>query len=122
MSDLIIASPPSVLYNCIAWAADDTTRWWWPGPEEISYWPPNVSRIETLEAFVEAFATLGYKPCDNDLLEPEFEKIAIFVDSKGEPTHAARQLPNGKWTSKLGRLEDVEHELHNQLLNQPNLW
>jgi hypothetical protein len=29
----------------------------------------------------------------------------------GEPTHAARQLPNGKWTSKLGRWQDIEHEL-----------
>lgn len=24
-------------------------------------------------------------------------------------THAARQLPTGKWTSKLGRSEDIEH-------------
>ena len=31
--------------------------------------------------------------------------------SDGEPTHAARQLPNGKWTSKLGRWEDIEHDL-----------
>jgi hypothetical protein len=25
-------------------------------------------------------------------------------------THAARQLPNGKWTSKLGKGEDIEHD------------
>ena len=25
-------------------------------------------------------------------------------------THAARQLPNGKWTSKFCRLEDIEHD------------
>lgn len=24
-------------------------------------------------------------------------------------THAARQLPNGLWTSKLGQLEDITH-------------
>jgi hypothetical protein len=37
-----------------------------------------------------------------------FEKIAIYVlDEK--PQHAARQLPNGKWTSKLGQYEDIEH-------------
>jgi hypothetical protein len=29
----------------------------------------------------------------------------------GEPTHAAQQLSNGKWTSKLGRWQDIEHEL-----------
>jgi hypothetical protein len=27
------------------------------------------------------------------------------------PTHAARQLPNGRWSSKLGKLEDIEHAL-----------
>jgi len=26
--------------------------------------------------------------------------------------HAARQLPEGRWTSKLGELEDIEHALH----------
>jgi hypothetical protein len=25
-------------------------------------------------------------------------------------THAARQLPTGKWTSKLGKGEDIEHD------------
>ena len=27
------------------------------------------------------------------------------------PTHAARQFPGGRWTSKLGPAEDIEHEL-----------
>ncbi|TAF36353.1 MAG: hypothetical protein EAZ69_10585 [Oscillatoriales cyanobacterium] len=35
----------------------------------------------------------------------------LKIDSNGIPTHAARQLANGKWTSKLGWLEDIEHEL-----------
>jgi hypothetical protein len=26
------------------------------------------------------------------------------------PRHAARQLPNGRWASKLGREDDVEHD------------
>ncbi len=30
----------------------------------------------------------------------------------GVPEHAARQLANGRWTSKLGRAEDIEHQLH----------
>ncbi len=29
----------------------------------------------------------------------------------GVPKHAARQLPNGRWTSKCGELEDIEHAL-----------
>ena len=65
----------------------------------------------TLEAFCEAFATIGCERCFDDVFEPAFEKVAIFVDQSGVPSHAARQLPTGKWTSKLGRMEDIEHEL-----------
>jgi len=37
------------------------------------------------------------------------EKVAIFADAQGAPTHAARQLESGAWTSKCGTLEDIEH-------------
>ncbi len=40
-----------------------------------------------------------------------FEKVALFVDAAGMPTHAARQVNSGAWTSKLGNSEDIEHEL-----------
>jgi len=43
-------------------------------------------------------------------LEEGFERIAIFA-ILAQPTHAARQLENGRWTSKLGRAVDIEHEL-----------
>jgi hypothetical protein len=36
----------------------------------------------------------------------------LFVDARGVPTHAARLLPSGLWTSKLGEWEDIEHDLH----------
>jgi hypothetical protein len=67
---------------------------------------------ESMAAFVAAFATLGYTPCDDDAFDPAWEKVALFVNGAGEPTHAARQLPNGRWTSKLGESEDIEHGLH----------
>ena len=66
----------------------------------------------TLDAFKDAFATLSYVPCDGEEPEPSYEKVALFADAQREPTHAARQLPNGRWTSKLGTGEDIEHELH----------
>ena len=28
---------------------------------------------------------------------------------ENELTHIARQLPNGRWTSKFGNWEDIEH-------------
>ena len=70
-----------------------------------------VEQEETLQAYILAYKTLGYEICNGDTLEAGYQKIAIYVDSIGIPTHAARQLANGKWTSKLGWLEDIEHEL-----------
>jgi hypothetical protein len=66
---------------------------------------------ETLDAFIKALGTLGFMPCDNPHLEHANEKVALYVDENGKPTHAARQLPNGRWTSKLGQGQDIEHEL-----------
>ena len=62
---------------------------------------------------MQAYETLGYKLCaKSDRLEDGIEKIALFGmrDSNGvEPTHAARQLESGEWTSKLGDYEDIVH-------------
>jgi hypothetical protein len=107
-----ITSPRSRRYNCIAWAAGDTSQWWWPGPDPTSeYWPAALAREQTLDAFQAAFASLDYVACHTEELEPGIEKVALFVGVNGEPTHAARQLPTGRWTSKLGTLEDLEHAL-----------
>lgn len=109
-----ITSPPSRQYNCIAWAAKDSTRNWWPDPWRVGYWPLGVPRRVTVEAFMEAFARQGYKLCLNASLEPTLEKIAIFGKETSDgtviPTHAALQLESGEWTSKLGALEDVRHK------------
>lgn len=74
---------------------------------------------ETLAAFIRAFELSGYSICQSEVPEPGVEKIAIFVDSLGEPTHAAKQLNDGTgwWKSKLGwqndvHTVDIEHELH----------
>ncbi len=94
-------------YNCIAYAADDTRNWWWPA--RGYYWPDGVPRRATLENFILAFQTLGYELADDDQLEPGFEKVAIYVDDYGRPTHAAKQTESGSWISKLGDFEDIEH-------------
>ncbi len=111
--DYRVTSPPNPDYNCIAWAAGATGAWWWPGQDvQKEYWPAGVPRERTRDAFVAAFAVVGYALCDGDGLEPGYEKIALFADTEGRPTHAARQLvPSGRWTSKLGKREDIEHNL-----------
>jgi len=54
---------------------------------------------------------LGYEPCEGQDVEPGFEKIAIYVGSDDVPTHLARQLASGEWSSKCGQLEDIIHPL-----------
>jgi len=101
-----ITSPPSVDYNCIAWSAADVEHWWQPGV----YWPVETQSDDySVAALVRAFETLGYSLCDDHHVEPGFEKVALY-GSLVYYTHAARQLPDGGWTSKLGRSEDIEHE------------
>ncbi len=54
-----ITSPRTVAYNCIAWAAGETRRKWWPDKMGVAYWPKGVPREATLAAFIAAYATLG---------------------------------------------------------------
>jgi hypothetical protein len=105
-----ITSSPDPIYNCIAYAAGIINNWWWPDPDGFDYWPQGVIRENTLAAFIEAFATVGYSPCTDGSAEPVWEKVAIYATDVG-PTHAARQLTSGRWTSKLGPDEDIEHAL-----------
>jgi hypothetical protein len=108
-----ITSPTDPDYNCIAWAAGDTATWWWPGPDpDREYWPPGVAREPTVAAFRAAFASLGYVACEGEEVEPGFDKIALFANDQGVPRHAARQMSDGRGTSKLGKREDIEHALH----------
>ena len=103
-------SPASGKYNCIAWAAGVTSEWWWPDPNGAYPWPAGVPRAVTIDAFLQAFATQGFQSCETSDLETGFEKIAIF-SLQGKPTHAARQLPDGLWSSKLGKYLDITHGL-----------
>lgn len=109
-----VTSPTTPRYNCIAWAAAEDFRNWWPDAFGAGYWPPGVARAETTQAFLLAYGTKGFTLCFDGALEPGIEKIALF--GKGPagaevPTHAALQLENGRWTSKLGPLEDIEHDI-----------
>lgn len=107
-----VTSPADPHYNCVAWAAGVDSAWWWPAPAHPRYaWPHGAGREETLSAFAQAFALFGYTECASDTLELDFEKVAVFVNSAGTPTHVSRQLPSGRWTSKLGRWVDIEHLL-----------
>jgi hypothetical protein len=95
-------------YNCIGWAAHTTRHYIWPDEDEQFAWPIAQDRADTVDAIRTFFESLGFQPCPDDRLEAGFEKIAIYADANG-PQHVARQLISGRWTSKLGRMADVEH-------------
>ncbi|OUL25951.1 hypothetical protein BV378_14315 [Nostoc sp. RF31YmG] len=102
-------SPKTHRYNCIAWAANDDSRWWWP--QDTSYWPVAHTGTPSVDAFHDAFFALGYDATPVDAsLEAGFEKVAIYVSPQtGLVTHMARQLRDGSWTSKLGPVWDISH-------------
>ena len=60
------------------------------------------------------FRDLGYQVTNHQEFEPNFRKIAIYVDRNGMPEHVARQITSdpdiGCWTSKCGSSHDVIHE------------
>ncbi len=106
-----IKSPETNRYNCFAWAAGENDRWWDPGEQPYSFWPDDATESLDIDTIVEAYTTVGYERCSDGDLEKGFEKVALFTGDSGVPTHAARQLTDGRWTSKLGRCEDIEHDL-----------
>lgn len=77
-------------YNCVAWATCDSTRWW---DHVCGYWPDGVTQDSSVEAYVDLFRELGFEESANS-----------------EPEPVARLLESGNWTSKLGVLEDIEHD------------
>lgn len=108
-----ITSDATSNYNCIAWAAEDVSQWW--GTELFApgkyRWPEAVERRDSIAGWAAAFEALGYASCESTSPEPGFDKLALYALPSGDPTHVARQLPSGRWTSKLGKLEDIEHDL-----------
>jgi hypothetical protein len=108
-SGYAIASPMTPAYNCIAFAVGDETQWWEHGAR-LCYWPPSIQRGDNLDSWIHVFELHGYSRTDDESLEQEFEKVAIYVDLDMLPTHVAKQLPDGRWKSKLGKGHDIEHD------------
>jgi len=96
-------------YNCFAFAVGDMSRRWEPQPPGIYYWPPGVNRGYDAASFLDAYKTEGFRQCADGSLVEGREKIALFLNRGGGVEHVARQLPDGRWTSKIGDHEDIAH-------------
>ena len=111
-----LTSEQSRRYNCISWASGIDNKQIWPdgGEDNVEepaiQWPKGIPNEETVGSFIAYFRSLGYETCDEPNFEEGFLKIAIFVKDD-YPTHACRQLPSKKWTSKMGwDGVDIEHD------------
>ena len=100
-----VTSPPSPDYNCIAWAAGDTGRWWEPGV----YWPATTPPGD----YGTGVLTLAFQArlrimCGRGTGAGIRQGGSVL---RRRVLHARRrQLPDGKWTSKLGGGEDIQHD------------
>jgi hypothetical protein len=109
-------SPKDTGYQCIAWAACQTKRIWWPWDHPNYYWPPGFAKLPIFSSvpvahFAEMFEKrFGYQKCDESAYEIGYQKVAIYANATGV-THMARQHFFGnRWLSKLGEEEDIIHE------------
>jgi hypothetical protein len=98
--DYRVLSPSTPKYNCIAWSLGITSQWVWPGDR--------VTDFDHLNA------RYGYRRLHGlDYgVQPGVDKIVLYgkqEHGRWVVTHQARQLSDGTWTSKLGKLALIRH-------------
>lgn len=104
--DFEVLAPSSSAYNCIAWALGRWDRWVWPGP------PGQPVSVEDFDAL---FAPHGYRRIGSLNYDPVagHDKLVLYCRrnelGEPEPTHCARQLGDGSWSSKVGKLPLIRH-------------
>lgn len=65
--------------------------------------------MHQIDTMVRFYQNEGFALCGTDTLpEDGFEKVVLY-SSGGLFKHAALQLEDGTWTSKLGEHEDISH-------------
>lgn len=96
-------------YNCFAWAlGEDFRRWEARARVRGYFWPYGFPRDHKLTTFLGIFAAHDYRICGTSQVERGYEKVALYGTAE-RITHASRQLLTGRWTSKMGDAEDIEH-------------
>lgn len=114
VTEATFTSARTANYNCFAYALGDYERRWEPNGAD-AFWPAGVTTESTPEAWTKIFAAIGYQPCGLDASHDErFEKVALYA-TRGLVQHAARQMPSGRWRSKIAEFEDIEHATLQQL-------
>lgn len=78
-----------------------------------------------MESLTDVFAGLGYELCDDGIAEVGYQKVALYED-ECIAQHAALQMPNGRWRSKMGQGPLIEHHspdsLSGELYGTPTIF
>jgi len=101
-------------YNCFAYVAGIDSINWCPHFIKCDdvYWPaPECVDENHIDSYLIGYERIGFEWCADGSLEAGWEKIALYVDEKNIPQHAAVQREDGTWQSKLGSDIDVSHAL-----------
>jgi hypothetical protein len=110
-----VTSDDTRTYNCLAWVLGDQENWISPTlfDEDLGLypWPEGVPRENTVRTWMLALESYGFTRCEEPVPEPGVEKVAVYWNGETQEIHFALQLPSGLWTSKVGRWEDITHEL-----------
>lgn len=105
----LITSVATRAYNCVAWVLGDEENWYEPTPSGQYAWPSVKNENYSLDAYIQMFSGQGFKVCKKEMFENGFQAIALY-EKDGEFAHVAVRLPDGRWSSKLGTWEDIEHD------------
>jgi hypothetical protein len=132
-------SKKNVHYNCMTWAIAQDTVSNENVTEDDVFWMDMMMYFQhahDLDPLNLDHSAKGYADClekhyrfticNNGEFEEGTEKIALYENKDHEWSHIARQLENGNWTSKMGKLEDIEHYslevLNGKLYGEPKLF
>jgi hypothetical protein len=101
-----VLAPASVMYNCIGWSLGNTGAWVWPTDGQQPAYLPNFDALYRYYGF-RRVKGLEFRRW------PGHDKVVLYAvrksDGSIQPTHAARQMPDGSWSSKLGSLPLIRH-------------
>jgi len=104
-------SRKTIVYNCLSWALGIDWTNYNPEPRCAGYyWFPGIDREWSVRTITQVVEKHSYQLCHDYELEEGYEKIVFYIDHSGSPEHFARQLSDGRWTSKLGKLNDINHD------------
>ncbi len=101
-----VLAPATARYNCIGWSLGDTSSW---------VWPRQAGQPATLDDFDSLYAYHGYRRVNrlDYRPDPDQDRVVLYArgreDGGADVTHAARQLRDGSWSSKLGSLPLIRH-------------